>query len=52
MLEIEVIKFERKSNKPTAKKIMSLDNWNKFNKFTKYYYYKAYQIGFSSFDLK
>lgn len=52
MHEIEVIKFERLTNKPIAKKLMSLDNWKDFNKFTKDFYYKAYQINFSAFNLK
>jgi len=52
MHEIEVIKFERITNKPIVKKTMSLDSWNSFNKFTKDYYYKAYQIEFSAFGLK
>ena len=51
MHEIEVIKFERKTNKPIAKKIMTLDTWNKFKKFTKDYYYKAYELNFSQFNL-
>lgn len=52
MHEIEIIKFERKSNKPIAIKIMTLDDWNSFKKFTKDYYYKAYQLNFSAFNLK
>jgi hypothetical protein len=51
MQEIEVIKFERTTNKPIAKKIMTLDAWNEFKKFTKDYYYKAYQLNFSQFNL-
>ena len=51
MQEIEVIKFERTTNKPIAKKIMTLDSWKDFKKFTKDYYYKAYQLKFSQFNL-
>jgi len=51
MHEIEIIKFEKGSNKPIAKKIMSSDAWTKFNKISKDYYYKAYQLKFSQFSL-
>jgi len=51
MQEIEVIKFERTTNKPIAKKIMTLDSWKDFKNFTKDYYYKAYQLKFSQFNL-
>jgi len=46
MLEVEVVKFDRKTNNPIAKKIMLLSDWIVFKKFTKDFYYKAYQIGF------
>jgi len=32
MQEIEVIKFERITNKPIAKKIMTFDSWKDFKK--------------------
>jgi hypothetical protein len=51
MQEIEVIKFKRATNKPIAKKIMTLDVWKDFKKFTKDYYYKSYQLNFSQFNL-
>lgn len=51
MIDLEVIKFEKGTNKPIAKKIMSTDNWNKFNKISKDYYYKAYQLKFSQYNL-
>lgn len=51
MHEIEVVKFRKSDNKPIAKKIMTYDNWLTFKKFNKEYYYKAYQLGFNSFDL-
>jgi hypothetical protein len=46
MEQIEVVKFERKTNNPIAKKTMLLSDWVVFKKFTKDYYYKAYQLGF------
>ena len=51
MHEIEVIKFEKETNKPIAKKIMSSDEWNRFNKFTSKHRYISYQLGFSQFNL-
>lgn len=50
MIDLEIIKFEKGTNKPIAKKIMSSDSWKDFKKFTKDYYYKAYQLKFSQFN--
>jgi hypothetical protein len=51
MIDLEIIKFEKGTNKPIAKKIMSSDNWIKFKKFTEFHYYKSYQLGFSQYNL-
>jgi len=48
---IEVIAFDRITNQPVAIKQMDLEDWKTFNKFTKKFYYKAYQIGYSQFNL-
>jgi len=51
MIQVEVIKFNRTTNQPIAAKIMQLEDWKIFNKFTREYYYKAYQIGYSQYNL-
>ena len=51
MTQVEVIKFNRTTNQPVAIKEMDLEDWKAFNKFTKEYYYKAYQLGYSQFNL-
>lgn len=50
MIEIEVVKFCKKTHKPLDKKIISSSVWLEISKkIYKEFYYKAYQIGFSQF---
>lgn len=51
MVEVEVVKFEKSTNNPVAKKIMSIDDWVKFPKYNKTHYYKAYQLNFSQYQI-
>ena len=48
---IEVVAFDRTTKQAVAIKEMDFEEWKIFNKFTKKYYYKAYQIGYSQFNL-
>jgi len=52
MEEIEVVKFDKITNNPIAKKIMTLNDWVVFKKHTQTHYYKAYQIGFSQIKIE
>ena len=51
MIDLEVIKFEKGSNKPIELFILSSNEWDKFKKFTEFHYYKSYQLGFSQYNL-
>jgi len=52
MEEIEVVKFDKLTNIPVAKKLMKLSDWIAFKKHTKTHYYKAYQIGFCQIKIE
>ena len=48
---IEVVAFDRTTNQAVAIKEMDLQEWKSFNRFTNKYYYKAYQLGYSQYNL-
>jgi hypothetical protein len=50
MTEVEVIKFDRETNKALDKKVMLLTEWNVISKQKcSNCYFKAYQLGYSQF---
>jgi hypothetical protein len=51
MIEVDVIKINKQSNRCVAIKTMTLDDYKKLKQY-KEFQYKAYQIGFHAFKIE
>jgi len=51
MIEVEVVKINKQSNRCVAIKTMLIDDYKKLKKY-KEFYYKAYQVGFHAFKVE